>query len=152
MPTLEITAEARSTADPDTLYGLLADGSTWPTWSPLGSFELESAGTGTGEGVGAVRVFHTGMIRSRERLLELVPGRRLGYEMVSGLPVRGYRAEVDLLPDPAGQGTVVRWHSSFSPAVPGTGWFFRTVLGRVIQQCASGLAAYAGRQHTAPGT
>ena len=31
--------------------GLLADGSTWPDWSPLGSFELIEPGDGSPEGM-----------------------------------------------------------------------------------------------------
>ncbi len=144
MGIIDISAEARSTADAGSLFALLADGSTWPTWSPIGSFELESPGAEAPEGLGAVRVFRTGPVRSRERLVELVPDRRLSYELLSGLPVRGYRADVDLEPDPGGHGTMVRWHSSFTPKVPGTGWFYRRFLHRVIRQAAEGLAAHAG--------
>ena len=34
-----------------------------------------------------------------------------------GLPVRDYRADVDL--EPNAEGTRIRWHVSFSPKVPG---------------------------------
>ena len=42
----EIDERAWSAADPDRVYALLADGSTWPTWSPIGSFELQEEGEG----------------------------------------------------------------------------------------------------------
>ena len=56
-------------ADPASVYALLADGSTWPEWSPLGSFELIEPGEGSPEGLGAVRLFTTGRHKSRERVV-----------------------------------------------------------------------------------
>jgi len=137
MQTIDVTAH--SPADAAALYALLADGASWPTWSPLGSFELERPGGSEREGVGAVRVFRTGRYTSREELVELVPGRRLSYVLLSGLPLRGYRADIDLTPN--GTGTEIRWHSTFRPKVPGTGWLYRVALTRFIRRCANGLAA-----------
>jgi hypothetical protein len=136
---IEVTA--RSSADPRTIYNLLVDGSTWPTWSPLESFTLEAEAPGGGEGLGAVRVFRTGRTVSREEIVELVPGRRFSYRLLSGLPLTGYRADVDLTP--AADGTVVHWRSRLTAKVPGTGWIYRWALGRFIQRCVDGLAAHA---------
>src|SRR2546423_11912721 len=116
----EIDERSWSSADPDTVYGLLAAGATWPEWSPIGAFELRAPGDGGGETVGAVRVFRTGRITSVERLVELVPGRRLSYALVSGLPLRDYRADVEL--EPVDGGTAIRWNSTFRTGRPGTGW------------------------------
>jgi Polyketide cyclase / dehydrase and lipid transport len=137
MQTIDVRAQSR--ADADTLYALLTDGASWPAWSPIGSFELERPGDSAREGLGAIRVFRTGRTNSRERLVELVPGKRLSYALLSGLPLRGYRADVDLTPK--GAGTEIRWHSTFTAKVPGTGWLYRLALGRFIQRCANGLAA-----------
>jgi len=136
MQTIDVTAH--STKDAPALYALLADGASWPTWSPIGSFELERPGGSEREGVGAIRVFRTGRVASREELVELVPDRRLSYILLSGLPLRGYRADVDLTPNDTG--TEIRWHSTFRPAVPGTGWLYRAALTRFIRRCANGLA------------
>lgn len=140
-----IDRSARSSADATTVYSLLVDGSTWPTWSPLESFELESPGP---ERLGSIRVFRTGRTVSREEVVELVPGRRFSYALLSGLPLKGYRADVDLTP--VDGATVIRWRSSFTPKVPGTGWIYRRALGTFIQRCVDGLAAYAGRSVTHP--
>lgn len=40
--------------------------------------------------------------------------------MLGGMPIRDYRAEIDL--EPEGDGTTLRWRSTFSPIVPGIGW------------------------------
>lgn len=145
----KIETSAVSAADPQTVYDLLVDGATWPTWSPLESFTLErpspepppGASHGRGEGLGAIRVFRTGRTASREELVELVPARRLSYALLSGLPLAGYRADVDLTP--SGTGTVIHWRSSFTGRVPGTGWIYRWALAKFIQRCVDGLAAHA---------
>jgi hypothetical protein len=49
------------------VYRLLRDGSTWPDWSMIEAFELESACDDLPEGVGAVRVFVNGRIRGRDQ-------------------------------------------------------------------------------------
>ncbi len=141
----EIDEEAWTTADPQTVYGLLARGATWPQWSGLGSFELERPGDEAPEGLGAIRVFRTGRVTSREQLVELVPGRRLSYALLSGMPLRGYRADVDLTP--ARGGTTIRWHSTFTAARPGTGWMYRLALGRFIRKTVRGLAGHASSLH-----
>jgi hypothetical protein len=140
----KIDVRVQSHAQPAALYALLRDGASWPVWSPIGSFELRQPAHAEPEGVGAVRVFRTGRIASVERIAELVPGRRFGYELEHGLPIKGYRADVDLVT--LGDVTTIHWHSTFHATVPGTGWFYRLVLSRFIKQCAEGLAAYATLQ------
>jgi hypothetical protein len=130
-------------ADPASVYALLADGSTWPEWSPLGSFELIAPGNGTPEGLGAVRLFTTGRHKSRERVVTCQPGKVFAYELEAGLPLRGYRAVVTLTSTPPG--TAINWRSTFQPKVPGTGWLYRRELGKFIGRTVEGLAAAADR-------
>lgn len=144
----EIDERAWSAADPGVVYGLLAKGATWPVWSPIGSFELQQEGEGEPEGLNAVRVFRTGRSTSVERLVELRPGRRLSYTLLKGLPLRGYRADVDL--EPSDGGTSIRWHSTFEAKRPGTGWIYRRVLANFIRRCVKGLAAHAAAIQQSP--
>ena len=141
MATQEIDKRAWSAASPETVYGLLADGSTWPAWSGIDSFELCAAGDDGGESLNAIRAFHTGRTTSVEQLVELVPGRRLSYVLLKGLPLADYRADVDLTPQDGG--TAIRWHSTFVAKRPGTGWLYRLALGRFIGKGVRGLAQYA---------
>jgi hypothetical protein len=138
---LEIDERAWTAAGPDTVYGLLANGVTWPVWSPISSFELQQEGEGEPEGLNAVRIFRTGRTKSVERLVELRPGQRLSYALLEGLPLRGYRADVDL--ERSDSGTNIRWHSTFEPKRRGTGWFYRLVLAKFIRRCVNGLAGHA---------
>ena len=136
---IEVTRH--SSATPAALFALLVDGETWPRWSPIEAFDLERTGDPRPEGVGAIRVFRRGRTTGRDQIVEVVPDRRLGYRSLSGLPVRDYRAKVDLEPD--GDGTTIRWEASFVPKLPGTGRLLERGLRRFLCECAAGLAAHA---------
>jgi hypothetical protein len=138
-----IDETATTGADPASVYALLADGSTWPEWSPIGAFELIEPGAGAPEGLGAVRLFTTGRHKSRERVVTCEPGRAFAYVLEAGLPLREYRAVITLTP--AAGGTSINWHSTFRPKVPGTGWLYRRELGRFIRGSVEGLAAATDR-------
>jgi hypothetical protein len=140
-----IDKTATTTGDPGSVYELLADGSTWPAWSPIGSFELLAAGDGSPEGLGAVRLFTTGRHKSRERVVERLPARSFAYVLEAGLALRDYKAVVTLVPNADG-GTTINWHSTFSAKVPGTGGLYRRQLGAFIEECLHGLAAAAGEE------
>jgi Polyketide cyclase / dehydrase and lipid transport len=136
-----IDIQVHTRAKANAVYALLRDGASWPRWTSIDSFELERAGEPEPEGVGAIRVFHRGKVAGRDQVAELVLDRRFSYLHLSGLPVRDYRADVDL--EPEAEGTRIRWCISFTPKVPGTGWLWRWAIGQFITQSARGLAAYA---------
>jgi hypothetical protein len=96
---------------------------------------------GDPDGIGGIAEFVTGRHRVREEIVEREPLRRLSYALLSGLPVRDYRAVVELTP--SGAGTHIRWSSTFVAARPGTGWLYRLALARVIRGTVTGLAAAA---------
>jgi hypothetical protein len=132
---------ATTTADPATVYALLREGATWPVWGPLDSFELERPGEGEPEGLGAVRIFRSGRVTGRDTVAELIQDRRFSYTHVSNLPIKNYRADVDLTP--AGDGTEIRWVSAFDPKVPGSGALLRRGLDDFVAKLANGLAGHA---------
>lgn len=136
---IDVTAHAQ--AAPDVIFGLLTNGSSWPRWSPIESFELEREGTPPPEGPGAIRIFRRGRTTGRDQIVDVVPDRRLRYVSLSGLPVRDYRAEVELQLAPGG--TDIHWRASFLPKVPGTGWLLERGLRRFLCECVVGLAAHA---------
>ncbi len=138
-----IDRTATTKADPMTVYALLADGSTWPEWSPIGAFELLAPGEASPEGVGAVRLFTTGRHKSRERVVESRPGEVFAYVLEAGLAIRDYKAVVTLTSTDGG--TSVNWHSTFRAKVPGTGSLYRCQLGAFIGETLEGLARAAER-------
>lgn len=137
----KIDVTAHSAADPETVYRLVTDGAQWPSCSDLGSFTLERPGEAEREGVGAIRVFRTGLVTSRELVVAAEPGRRFGYTVLSGMPLRDYRADIELTPEDGG--TRITWHSEFATRYPGTGRFLRWFLGFIIGRLVAGLAERA---------
>lgn len=137
MKRIDVTAHAQAPAE--AVYALLVDGTTWPQWAPFDSFEVTEPGDASH--LGEVHVFHVGRQATRERVVELIPGKRYSYELVDGLPLRDYRADVDLTEEDGG--TRIHWHSTFRPGRPGTGWIYRAYLSRFIARCANGLATAA---------
>jgi hypothetical protein len=133
---MEVDVRVPCSAPASTIYALLRDGASWPTWSSLDSFELIREGATEREGLGAVRLYRTGRNRSYEELVALVPDRQLSYELVPphNLPFRTYRADVEL------DGSSIRWHSTFTPKVLGTGWLLKLFFTRFLKKTADGLA------------
>lgn len=136
-----VEKSARSSADPSEVYRLLRDGTTWPHWSTIDTFELEREGDGEPEGVGAVRVFVSGRTRGRDEITGFAQDRQFRYNHLDGLPVRDYRGVVDLVPREAG--TDITWTVSFGAKYFGTGWLLQRFLGRFLQRCVDGLARHA---------
>jgi len=138
---VSFSVNATSSANPRLLFGLLRSGATWPTWSPVKSFKLGRPSPGGGEGVGAVRVFCLGPLRSQEELTEISPDHTLKYSIVGGLPIRDHHAVVELTR--TAQGTEITWREGFRPLIPGTGTLLCWTMRQVIQRGADGLATRA---------
>ena len=133
-------------APPATVFALLADTAGWSTWGKHDEAELlEPAPGDEPEGVGAIRRFTAGRTTSVERVVAFEPGKRLAYELVSGIPIRDYHAEVTLT-ERAGGGTHLVWHSEFRGRF-GNGPMVRRVLQRFIDETV-GLLATAAEART----
>src|SRR3954454_18964987 len=93
-----------SSAPPDKVFALLADGAGWSKWA--GAMIVRSWWEREGDpapgGVGAIRALGLGRIGSREEIVAYAPPHHLDYTILSGLPVRGYRADVRLTPEGGG--------------------------------------------------
>jgi uncharacterized protein YndB with AHSA1/START domain len=139
MPSFELFA--RSPAPVEAVWRRLADGRTWSEWNAFGTSELEREGTPEPDGVGAIRRLGQGPIVSREQILEFDPPRHLAYTILSGVPVRDYRADVELSAD--GSGTLISWRARFEPAIPGTGRVMRAFLRTALRSTSVRLARVA---------
>jgi uncharacterized protein YndB with AHSA1/START domain len=133
--------EAHSDAPVEAVWPLLAEARRWREWTFLTRSGLEREGSPEPDGVGAVRRFTRYGAGSREEVLAWEPPTRLAYAILSGFPVRDYRAEVTLSPDAGG--TRILWTATFDELVPGTGRLMELMLRRMIGGFASGLARHA---------
>ncbi|WP_132111254.1 SRPBCC family protein [Actinocrispum wychmicini] len=143
-----LAARGHSDAEPAAVYALLKAGSTWPTWGTVERFVLERPGSPEPESVGAIRNFHTGRYKMRERVAELVENERFSYELLEGLPLRGYRAIIDL--SAANGGTDIHWHTTFRCKVPGMGWVYRRALQKITSDMVAGLVRHTAANKQRP--
>jgi len=138
-----------STASPETVFEVLADGAGWSRWA--GPMVVRSwwarEGTPAPGGVGAIRALGLGRVGSREEIVAYEPPSHLAYTILSGFPVRNYRADVHLAADGAG-GTRLVWGATFEPKVPGTAALVRLFFVRTISGFCKRLAAEAQRRTT----
>ncbi len=132
-----IEATAESSGSPAAVWALLADVSQWARWGAWSKVEVEGGGE---HGPGAVRVLVRAPFRVRERVTDWVSGQRMGYELVDGMRVRGYEAEVTLEENDRG-GTRVRWRSTYERTDPITGMILRLAVRDACKRVARAASA-----------
>jgi len=137
----QISATVRTSAPVEVVWPLIGEAERWKEWSWMTRTYLLRPGAPVADGVGALRRFGVGPGGSREEVVAWEPPHHLGYVVVSGLPVRGYRSDVVL--DDDGGGTVIRWEGSFDEKIPGTGAVLRMMLQRMVGGFARRVGRYA---------
>lgn len=136
-----------SSADPATLFGMVADGARWPEWAKpiVPSGEMVAKGAPEPLGVGAVRKVGAGKLGVKERTVAHEDGRLHAYELVTPGPVKNYRAEVRFDPRQGG-GTELRWSGTMQEKIPGTGKLVSKAMGALIGTLATKLVKAAERR------
>ena len=135
----------------DTVWELLADGRGWKTWARFARSELVAEGIPAPDGVGARRAFGSGPFGSVEEVVVFDPPQHFAYELRSGMPIVGYRADVHLTTDTTDtadtRGTTITWKSAFEKSkVPGGDGFYAWFLRFFVRDTAKRLAAAAERR------
>ncbi len=136
-----------SAAPPPAVFDVLADATRWHEWAgvSVGTSVWEREGEPAPGGVGAVRRLGRWPVFGREQIVEYDPPAHMAYTILSGIPVRGYHADVDLRPDGAG-GTTISWSGAFAAKIPGTGALLAAALRRTVLGYARRAAAEAERR------
>jgi carbon monoxide dehydrogenase subunit G len=137
-----------ASATPETVYAVLSDVAGWATWAPgVKRAVLEHRGEPSPTGPGAIRKLGRPGFYVREKILATDPPHLQSYTLLSGLPVKDYRGDVELHPD--GDATRIDWRGSFGVKVPGTGPILQRLLRSTIAKTASALAREAERKESA---
>lgn len=84
-----IEAVETTSGSRERVWSLLEHAPTWAEWGPWSSVEVDGGGE---QGPGAERILVSRPFRVRERITEWEPRERLGYELLEGMRVRGYRS------------------------------------------------------------
>jgi hypothetical protein len=135
-----LSFESRASAE--TLFDLLADAPSWPTW--FGS--ARSVGwmpANPADSALRVRRVRIGPFSVLEAVVEESRPTHHAYQVRTVLPVRGHRADVRFHPDT--RGTRIDWTMSFEPLIPGTGRLVRLGLIFGVSKLASALISAAER-------
>ena len=111
-----------STAPPEVLFALEAEGPRWAEWGKPLIVQARWARRGDTEpdGVGAIREVGLWPVLFREETVEYERDRRHVYAFAGPKPLKDYRAEVLFTPAEGG-GTHLRWTGSFTEPVRGSG-------------------------------
>jgi hypothetical protein len=135
------TSTVRCAAPVEVVWPLVGEAERWKDWSWMTRTFLLRPGVPAPDGVGARRRFGLGPGGSTEEVVAWEPPHHLGYVMVRGLPLRRYRADVDLRSD--GGGTVITWRGTFDEVIPGSGALLRVALRRMTRGFAVRVGRYA---------
>ena len=123
MSQLQVQSEGTTSADPTSVWALIADANRYAQWGPWNDGGYRPPGPGPSVD-GRIQWFRYGRRTvSVEQILSIDPPNRLTYSVVDGLPVRNYRAEITLTATPAG-GTAIRWAAAWDD----------TLMGRLVHR------------------
>ncbi len=118
MSQLSVQAEGTTRAQPEVVWSLVADANSYSQWGPWNDGGYRPPSVGPSQ-EGSVQWFRYGRrTTSVEQILGVNTHRSLSYKVVSGLPVKNYRAEVTLTPVSSG-GTLIRWTASWDKTLMG---------------------------------
>ncbi|MGW5113477.1 SRPBCC family protein [Nocardia sp. NPDC004123] len=104
---MRVCAFRETTLPVPVIWEVLTDHEGMSTWLPGFGAHLERPGRTVRNGVGAVRRIGLPGIGVREEITGYEPQCRLSYKALSGIPLRHYRAEVQLTGD--GSHSAVTW-------------------------------------------
>jgi uncharacterized protein YndB with AHSA1/START domain len=137
----------RIDAPVEVVWDVLTDHARYRNWTAVPHSRLVTAGSGDDpNGVDAVRFLGVGPIGAKEKVLVSEPPSHLAYTVVSGLPVRDYRADARL--QDVDGATELVYTSTFRPIVPGTGPVIALVVRTVLRTLVASLAAESERPAT----
>lgn len=134
----------RIDAPVDVVWDVLTDHARYREWTPVPHSRLVTPGTPERNGLDAVRFLGVGPIGAKERMLVFEPGEHLAYTVVSGLPVRDYRADARL--SDGGDWTALEYEGRFQPLVPGTGPALSLLVRSVLRTLVSSLVRESERR------
>ncbi len=96
---ISFTVERTIDAEPETVFGILADHRAQADITPLRKVEVTREGSPDPSGVGAVRKLHLAGPPITEEVTRFERPTRLSYTIRGGLPVTDHLADVTLVPD-----------------------------------------------------
>jgi uncharacterized protein YndB with AHSA1/START domain len=135
-------ATATSSLPVDQVWAVLADIAEWPTWGPPSRAERLREGATDPDGVGSQWRIGKGPFSDVYEIRVVDPPHHLAYGLVSGIPVRGHLANVELAPRPD-VGTSISWSGSWERTPPPSvlwGWLMHTACKQIAKKLGTASA------------
>jgi uncharacterized protein YndB with AHSA1/START domain len=147
MARLHVEAEKTIQAPPSTVWALVSDATTYSQWGPWRKAEYRTEGEASPHGVGAVYSLESSQRYgfrhpvSVEKIVASDEGRHLAYTVISGIPVRNYRADITITP--ASGGTHLRWEATWDQTLGGrlVHRSLRVLYPQIVADLAAAAAA-----------
>jgi len=142
-----ISSSTPIAAPQEVAWEVMADHELYARWVPRSVVDLEVKGSPERNGVGAIRVFHIGPVRTREEITTFDPPNRMAYRVLTiPMPVRNCRSDLLLVANDDGSGCTLHWDSWFETVIPLTGGIMRQIMGSATAKMAAGIAEEAARR------
>lgn len=152
MEKLRVEAEQTAKARPAIVWAIISDATQYPLFGPWSSVGYRNSDGDPPPGaVGSVywlkssRRTYLRYATSVEKILEVDEGRSLAYTVISGIPVRNYRADITLTP--VSDGTHIRWAASWD--VTPAGRVVHRTLTVLYPEIVAGLVRLAEQKSAA---
>lgn len=145
MSTYHVESKFEIRAPAAVIWEALVDARSWPTWAPNDDASLEREGDPAPNGMGAVRVFRTGKVTVREKVVRYEPETRFSYQLLSGLPVKDYTGDVILTSHDDRGVTELLWQADWKGKFPYPGTLVRRRLQEVLDEWGTALKRHAER-------
>ena len=143
MGRMNVEAEGTTRAAVETVWSLVSDANTYAKWGPWNDGGYDPPGKGPSK-PGSVQWFQfSRRTTSVEEVLEVDAPSRIVYTVIRGIPVKNYRAEVTLTPNPGG--TLIRWAATWDKTL--TGRLVHRKLQVVYRQVMNALVAAADHEY-----
>ncbi|MFH5211568.1 SRPBCC family protein [Antrihabitans sp. NCIMB 15449] len=127
----------------DVVYSIFADRENNSDFLPI-STRLKTPGTTERQGIGAVHFIGLGPVGASEQIIELVPGERIVYKVVAGLPVKRHVGTIGFTD--AANGTRVVYTMESEPKLPVPGKVLEMALKVLIGAFVSGVRKEAAKR------
>jgi len=133
-----VKVERRINGPRTAVWEAYTDHVSWNDWARIGKVRLAREGDTARNGVGCVRVISNPGVSVEEEVLSFTPPERMTYTVVKGgIPIKDHLGEVVF--EDQGDGTLVRWNCRFNSKIPGLGWLWKLVVGKIFRDALGGL-------------
>ena len=132
-------------APKERVFEIMTDHRRYVNWTRAKSVYLQKEGNPNPNGLGAIRVFVMGLVKTREEVIGWKENESMTYRMLNQWPLKNYTSKMSVSEasdtDPKNPKTELLWESSWTNRL-GLAWSFK-IIQKALQDFAKGIKADA---------